>query len=479
VLKHGRTVLWNFDICDKVDGISLRYHRPERRNIALECTEAWEGETCCYISAVKDGDIYRLYYRASSAKSGFPGIENSKRHGVVCVAESRDGKIFTRPNVGIYDYGGTKDNNIVFTRGEYIDNFSVWLDENPDCPKDARYKALSLCGNRCLAYYKSADGLHFLPAGLIPVTGTFDSLNLITWDKDTKKYRIYFRYFHHTDGSEPVKDEKFDESTGFRDVRYTESEDFETWSEPVRIAYSDGKDSIQYYTSGITKYHRADAYYGIPTRYADRINDMQNFRHLSDLDGKRMDMIEKLGRIGSAVTDSTFIHSCDGKVFTRSSEPFITPGIENGINWIYGDCYISRGNIETSSDFANEPNELAFYTVRDYGMRESKIVRYALRLDGFCSWHADSTSGSILTRSFVWQGSSMDINFATSALGSLRIIICNKDGIPLSGYDSTSLFGDSIERPVDFEKPLSELYGKEVRLRIEMSECDLWSMNIL
>ena len=92
---------------------------------------------------------------------------------------------------------------------------------------------------------------------------------------------------------------------------------------------------------------------------------------------------------------------------------------------------------------------------------------------------AESRDGKVFTKPMILCGNSMTVNFATSALGSLRIIICNKDGIPLSGYDSTSLFGDSIERPVDFEKPLSELYGKEVRLRIEMSECDLWSMNIL
>ena len=62
-----------------------------------------------------------------------------------------------------------------------------------------------------------------------------------------------------------------------------------------------------------------------------------------------------------------------------------------------------------------------------------------------------------------------------SALGSLRIRICDENGVPIEGYDSRNLFGDSVDRPVDFEKSLLLLSGKTVRLEISLSDCDLYS----
>ena len=49
------------------------------------------------------------------------------------------------------------------------------------------------------------------------------------------------------------------------------------------------------------------------------------------------------------------------------------------------------------------------------------------------------------------------------------------DGNEIEGYHSGELFGNSIARPVDFEKSLTDLSGKEVRLKFEFSSCDLFS----
>ncbi len=166
-------------------------------------------------------------------------------------------------------------------------------------------------------------------------------------------------------------------------------------------------------------------------------------------------------------------------MFERSGEAFCTPGIENNENWIYGDCCFGRGLFETASDYPHEPCEMSFYKCHGYRHRPVDVVRYTLRLDGFRSWYADAKGGYVLTKPIELCGKSMSVNFATSALGSLRIIICDTNSNPIPGYDSTTLFGDSVDRPIDFEKPLSDLCGKAVRLRIEMSECNLYSMNII
>jgi homogentisate 1,2-dioxygenase len=69
----------------------------------------------------------------------------------------------------------------------------------------------------------------------------------------------------------------------------------------------------------------------------------------------------------------------------------------------------------------------------------------------------------------------LEINFKTSALGGVRIEILDEAGAPMEGYDSGRLFGNSLSRPVDFDAPLSALAGKAVRLRITLTDADLYS----
>ena len=477
---NGREVFWDTFLAEECSGVSVKNHKPTRSNIVMTLDAPWEGEHGGYISLVKIGDLFRLYYRAAGSNIN-PLDYTEGSHSLICVAESTDGKTFTKPNVGLYEYKGIKNNNIVFMLEKNIDNFSVYYDENPNCPEDERFKALSSTviggknfGN--LGYYKSADGYRFEFVRVLPIEGAFDSLNLTLWDKDTGKYRIYFRNFHVLSG-EDIPIGKHDD-TSIRDVRYVESEDFVNWSSPKRIVYTDNIDYIQYYTSGITKYYRSNIYYGTPTRYVDRVKDTVNFKYLPNDGGFRDLLIKREGRSGTAITDCTAIFSRDGYMFERSGEPFCTPGIENNENWIYGDCFFCRGLFETASDYPFEPNEMSLYKCHGYRHRPVDVVRYTLRLDGFRSWHAGYENAYILSKPVTISGNSMSVNFETSALGYLRIIICDIDGNPIEGYDSTRLFGNSVERPVDFEKPLSDLEDKTVRIRFEMNECDLYSLNV-
>ena len=103
------------------------------------------------------------------------------------------------------------------------------------------------------------------------------------------------------------------------------------------------------------------------------------------------------------------------------------------------------------------------------------LWRYTVRLDGFFSWRADFKGGSVLTKALTFEGDSMEINFATSALGGVRVEICDTSGNAIEGYDSGILFGDSLSRPVEFEKSLKELNGKEVKIRFTLKDADLYS----
>ena len=175
------------------------------------------------------------------------------------------------------------------------------------------------------------------------------------------------------------------------------------------------------------------------------------------------------------MTDCVLMTSRDGVNFRRTDEAFLTPGIERDCNWYYGDCYVGWGMVETAGDLPDSPNEISIYMGRNYRVHPVELCRYALRLDGFFSWHCDFKDGYVLTKPIVFEGGRLEINFATSALGYVRIRLCDEAGEPIEGYDSFRLFGDSVDRPVDFEKDLGGLSGKPVRLRVDMKDAELYS----
>ena len=60
------------------------------------------------VTIVQDGDLYRAYYRGLPAA----GKDGSAAE-TTCYAESLDGVQWSKPNLGIYEVNGTRDNNVV------------------------------------------------------------------------------------------------------------------------------------------------------------------------------------------------------------------------------------------------------------------------------------------------------------------------------------------------------------------------------
>ncbi len=470
-----KEVLWDMALTERSHGVRLQMHKLTRKGSVLETCEPWEGDHAGYAKIVFDGEKYRFYYRGG-------GKNENGTFGLECVAYSYDGKTFEKPNLGIYEYNGSKENNIVMMSDEpnnnYIDNFSIMLDENPACEPDAKYKAFwghTVNGTKRLIYFKSSDGFHFERVMLLDIKGYFDSMNIAFYDHSIGKYRLYMRDFHDIDENNKNNKLEYEAETHVRDIRLCFSDDFIHWTEPAILDYNDPLE-IQLYTNNIMRYGNSNMYIGLPTRYIDRAPDAVNYKYIPGVGEKRwMRLQEKADREFSAVSETMLMVSRDGYRFNRSLEAFFTPGVENGENWIYGDGYFAYGMIETASDFEGEPNELSLYVGHGYRTRPVTFERYTIRMDGFYSWRADFEGGEVITKPLTFQGSELSLNFATSALGYLRIEILDQDGAPIEGYDSGRLFGDSTARHCDFEKPLSDLEGKEIRFKISMKDCDFYS----
>ena len=83
---------------------------------------------------MKDGDRYRLWYRGC-------GSESVWEDQCTAYAESGDGAHWERPTLGIFEFNGHRDNNIVL-QGSEAKALCVFKNGNPQTPDTERYKAI-------------------------------------------------------------------------------------------------------------------------------------------------------------------------------------------------------------------------------------------------------------------------------------------------------------------------------------------------
>ena len=187
-------------LIESMEGVRLNLHEPRSAGTIISFDKPWEGNTSDYHTVFRDGDSYRMYYAGTShpdyADQGqlWPDEKLIPKHkSVTCLIESKDGIQWSRPSLGLIEFEGSKDNNIVW-RGEASCCFAPFKDGNPDAPTKERYKALSSVGewpHSVLKAFISADGKSWRLASEKPAIsdGKFDSLNVPFWDPVRERLR--------------------------------------------------------------------------------------------------------------------------------------------------------------------------------------------------------------------------------------------------------------------------------------------------
>ena len=442
-------------LVERMHDVRRVLHRPIERNIAIVHDAPWEGNNSMFHTVFRDGDTYRLYYRGSqldwhNGKVSYP-------HGqVACYAESCDGVSFSKPELGIVEFGGSAANNIILPAGPGTHNFSPFKDANPRCRPEHRYKALG--GLKGLHAFASADSVHW--SGLAEATviseGAFDSQNLAFWDPVREEYRDYHRGFR--DG---------------RDILTCRSRDFLNWTEPQWLEYSPAR-RTELYTNQVIPYFRAPhILLGFPTRY---ITDRALLTPINRALAKVAE------RFGTDYTDTGLMSSRDGECFAVWDEAFIRPGPTEAGRWVYGDNYMAWGLVTTEAALPGAPDELSFYATEG-AWRGTSIAlrRYSLRLDGFVSVQAAYAGGELLSKPLTFEGSEMRLNMATSAAGSIAVELLDAssnaviDGFALA--DCLEIFGDGVDQLVRWEGDhnLSAVAHRPVRIRFRIADADLYA----
>jgi len=413
--------------------VELQMHQPVPRDVALVCDAPWEGNISAYYTIFQDGDLYRMYYRGAHYDEQ---AKKSTHPEVTCYAESRDGLTWTKPKLGLFEFGGSKENNIVWAAtDDSTHNFTVFRDVNPKCPPESRYKALA--GERPgLRAFHSPDGIHWTqmqPEAVI-TKGAFDSQNLAFWDPNRGKYVSYHRFFRNK----------------VRDVLTATSDDFIHWTDPVPLEIDGPAEHL--YTNAIQPYARApQLYVGFPTRFQPKNQQVEPI----------------------------LMTSRDGMHFHKWAEPLIpitAPQDRDGNR----SNYMTYGLLQLPGD-----KELTVYgTEAYYAGPGSRLRRFTFRADGFVSLHAGTQAGEVVTHPLTVVGRELSLNLKGSEGGRLRVELQDAEGKPLPGFtleDCTPLTGDAIDAVVQWKgkSDVSAVTNQPVRLRFALENVDLYAFQFV
>lgn len=443
-LGNQREIFVDYHLIDRLDGAQLMLHNPYDEGSVMKFDRPWEGKSCTYITIIKGGDLYRAYYR---------GRKDSSSPEVTCYAESKDGKTWTKPELGLFEFEGSKKNNIILATAPETHNLSPFLDKNPNADPSQKFKALGGSGKTGLIPYASADGIHWkrLKEEGVIRKGAFDSQNVSFWSESEGLYVCYFRIF--------TKEK-------FRSVSRSTSRDFITWSEPVQMTYGDTP-SEQLYTQQTSPYFRApQIYVAIGARFMPQRQILTE----AQLASLQVDPSQYKG-----MSEPYLMTTRGGSVYDRTfMEAFIRPGTAPG-NWSGRTNYPALNVVQTGDE------EMSLYVNQDYTQPTAHLRRYSMRLDGFASLNAPYKGGTVTTRPFTFTGSTLEVNYSTAAAGEMVFEVRDEEGVPVPGFtlrDADVLIGNEMGRTVSWKgnPDLSALRSRTVRLHIYMKDADLYSL---
>ena len=398
-------------LVDRLEGMQLKLHEPVPDGVAIRIDRPWEGPANAGLVVFRHEGRSFLYYRAMTLD---PGDET----GALCVAISEDGVTWTKPALGLVARALCEETNLVADEHGRPLSAVPWLDTRPGVPDGERIKAIASeplsgeahtafadpAGPKRLVFWASGDGFTFRklepqPEIISRLRNCFDGGNTMFWSEAEGRYVLYYRWYDGEWGS------------GYRSVARTTSEDLMTWSDAVPMTYG-GTPREQFYTNNTQPYVRAPHLYLAP---AARF--MEGRRALTDAQIAAIGLQQSRGHFyGNDCSDAVLLTSRAGATcYDRTyMEAFIRPGLD-------ASAWVSRTNYPLTGILPWGRDQLALYVSRAYMQESWHIERLLLRLDGLASASAPWAGGELLTRPFTFAGSALEINYRTSAAGSVRV----------------------------------------------------------
>ena len=172
---------------DKSSRIKRELHSPVSQGIGIPGDKPWDKGNIWAATIINDDGKYKVWYRCDTE----PETALTRSGNGTGYAESDDGLNWEKPNLGIFELNGSKDNNLVWMGPGA--NLAPFKDPNPDIPEDQRYKAVVRTSD--LYALCSPDGINWKLMYDEPLMtdGPFDSPQVIFWDYWKDEYVLYAR----------------------------------------------------------------------------------------------------------------------------------------------------------------------------------------------------------------------------------------------------------------------------------------------
>jgi len=429
------------------EGVRLVVNRPRPTGERLitgdkPWEDFWVGG---YMSVIQEEDRIRLWYECADTRGG----------DHVAYAESTDGgATWTKPNLGVIEYEGSRDNNLVVGG---IHGATVFRNR-PDAQDAERYGMY--VGRPNQAFY-SPDGFRWTETGKTPFLDkevnphlTLDSQNVVFWDTRLGQYVVYARFNVPTSAGTAGIVRSF--GRGQSDT----SGDFGRLDIVLRPDDHDPVDLDFYTTAAIQYPFAADAYYAFPAAYHHTPPPPAN-------DGP---------------IDIQFAASRDGIGWLRPDRrPIVRLGPDGAWNagCLYAGHGLSRQGDELSLYYKASDITHGAYPALDRGPGGT-ITRARYRLDGFMSMDASYEGGEFTTPPLVFEGDRLEINFDGSAGGWAQVEILDAQGQPVAGFaqeDADRVTGNAVDKPVTWRGSgdVSALAGTPIKLRFVMRDAKLYA----
>jgi len=389
--------------------------------------------------------------------------------GPIRLLVSEDGVHFKKPSLGLIEYKGSKNNNLVMlglpSWGKYF------KDRNPNVLSEERFKATLWVAQRGIYLYFSPDAIHWRrnETCMLPLVSGGGCETF--WDD---QQGCYFNYIKRDGSYNTGEYPNYGRSTTMFKTREVNkawpfnripNPYFEGWPFPAVTGEGItvmgpnifGPDQGQIFRTRPQKYEWApDTYVAFLIRGGC---DMAVSR-----DAVNWKLCSELG-LGHYLPSGTTV---DGRQIKNAevANGMIRRGDEI---WQYANCRIS-------------------------GMQKSATIRVTQRLDGFLSLNAGQETGIIITRPLIFDGDKLTLNVDAKG-GQAKVAIVALHGKEYTGYnialtnpakkpvrgfglgDCDPIATDSVRQVVTWKgsSDVSALAGQVVRLRFEMKNAKLYS----
>ena len=459
--------------------ITRTMNPPQSIRRVLRPDQPWEAlGFIFYASVVDDQGTAKLFHGSYDA--------DKQKH--FSIATSSDGIHWERPSLGLSDYHGDKQNNILPIHAVEV---SVFLD--PHAPPEKRYRLLFTKGwpdpARAGVYVASSpDGIRWTtnPERLLPFQP--DSQPSGFWDDHLQKYAIYLRTWNPRRAvarvavTELEKPWPYDSSVPPHHIWGKDKVPTLSHELPMVMAADDqDPENLHLYTSAVVRYPYApDVYLAFPAAYLNYKGPDWKDRSLNGNDGN---------------FDVQLATSRDGIAWNRWRKPYVAAGFHDGLDLrlvSMGQGMIRRGR-ELHQYFVGWPHTHGRPVTWDRDLKNRAewlekdlggIYCASQRVDGFVSMDADHTGGTLTTKPLQFQGNRLHLNVHTAGSGSVKVAILNADGTPIPGFtldDCRLINADQIDYEIQWKDgpDVGPLADRPIRLQLAMQNTKLFALQFV